>query len=492
MKKISLSFLFLALSVTGFTQTTVKITIDPASGTNSSLTNNIPNDGTFGVPQAVAQLKSFKLEFPSLASGHKLKIFVTGATHTQATPADEYSFAERNSPKTFSFNNNIINSQVTIKENDGTNDVDLIKFRFIQTPGVRFPPATVVTPPLLEPLTDYLNRIIADYNLEPIGWVRKELSGMSQKEKRQQANMTHIFFDEYGNSLLGSMPQGISNRQYIVHIIYKGYSNRQGKVRYSVKQKSGSFNSGLVINNSGALNKLPDNFQGEEVDAFDIWKEELFPMGIATDDLSFDIIATTEGDDGKPVKVVLETQTIKMSPVYHASIDFGLINSRLENATFSLVDAPDGSSNKVVKETDKSPTGIVTVMATFYTSPIVLIEKIMGRRLKKSIPNYKLTGRSFFDDHSFIERIYPTVGVSISSKAFENLFFGLNWEIARGLSIFGGGHWGKVNTFDMPNFIPGETPVTQQEFDFYTNTKWKVDWAYGVKLDITIVTNLFK
>ena len=24
------------------------------------------------------------------------------------------------------------------------------------------------------------------------------------------------------------------------------------------------------------------------------------------------------------------------------------------------------------------------------------------------------------------------------------------------------------------------------------NTKWKVNWAYGIKLDILIITNLFK
>jgi hypothetical protein len=155
---------------------------------------------------------------------------------------------------------------------------------------------------------------------------------------------------------------------------------------------------------------------------FDTWKEEVFPLGIATDDIAFEIIATTVDDKTKPVKVVLETQTIKMSPVYHASIDFGLINSQLQNPTFTLTDAPDGSGNKVVKESDRSPKGIVTVMATFYTSPVVIIEEIFQKGLKKKIPSYKLTGRSFFDDHSFFERIYPTVGVSVSSKTFENLF----------------------------------------------------------------------
>jgi len=169
----------------------------------------------------------------------------------------------------------------------------------------------------------------------------------------------------------------------------------------------------------------------------------------------------------------------------------GLINSNLNNPTFSLVQSPN-SPDKVVKETNSRPTGIVTVMATFYTSPVLLFEKIIGKKTGKNVAAYKLTGRNFLDDHKFLERIYPTVGVSVSSKTFENLFFGLNWELARGLSVFGGGHWGKVNTFEMPNYKAGVTPVTQEEFDFYTNKKWKLDWAYGVQLDILIITNLFK
>ena len=345
----------------------------------------------------------------------------------------------------------------------------------------------------LEPLSDYLGRMIADYEFTPLGWIQTQTAGLSAKQKRAQNNTTHLFFDEFGNSLLGTMPQGISNRQYIVHIIYKGFSDKQRTVTFSVKQKTGGFSSGLNINNAGISKQLPNNLQGnEEEGVFDQWKDELFPLGIATDDVVFDIVETTLNDDGKPVKVVLETQTLKMSPVFHASIDIGLINSRLNNPTYTLVDAPDGSANKVVKQTDRSPRGVVTLMATFYTSPVVLIEKLFEKRIKRRIPDYKLTGRSFFDDHAFFERLYPTVGISVSSKSFENLFFGLNWEMARGLSIFGGGHWGKVNTFEMPGLVPGSTLVTQTQFDYYSNTKWKVDWAYGVKLDISIFTNLFK
>jgi hypothetical protein len=131
-------------------------------------------------------------------------------------------------------------------------------------------------------------------------------------------------------------------------------------------------------------------------------------------------------------------------------------------------------------------------MASFYVSPVVLLESL-GRRYsgRSKIPFYKLTGRNFLDDHKIYERFYPTVGVSLSSRVFENLFFGINWEVARGLAIFGGWHYGRVNTFEMPGFEQSVTPVTQKEFDFYRNTRWKTSRAIGVKLDILIIRNLF-
>jgi hypothetical protein len=129
-------------------------------------------------------------------------------------------------------------------------------------------------------------------------------------------------------------------------------------------------------------------------------------------------------------------------------------------------------------------------MATFYSSPVIWFEKLLS---KKSIPNYKLVGRSFLDDHAIYERIYPTIGLSINQDARENLFFGLNWEFARGGSIFIGGHYGGVNTFDSSGgFQIGITPLTQAQFDYRVGTHMKADWAMGVNLDLLVIRNLLR
>ena len=87
--------------------------------------------------------------------------------------------------------------------------------------------------------------------------------------------------------------------------------------------------------------------------------------------------------------------------------------------------------------------------------------------------------------------MYPAVGAGISDRSFENLFAGINWEIARGLCVFYGWHWGKVHTFTMTNYIASETPVTEKQFEFYQNNAWKRSSAFGLKLDILVIRNLF-
>jgi hypothetical protein len=480
MKKMLLSLVVSLVAGHLFGQFKVTAFVDKAKEVSVSIP--IVNNKNVQIQNDVDDLKEFKLQYKALANGHKLVIKAKNVEVVSGTP-DEYSFTNATAADpdvTFTFQKSIINTEITVLENDGTIDKILQKFRFIKTGRVAA--GVVATPGNLEPLATFLDGYFTSNNLilSQAGYVKGNVP-----------NETHIYFDEYGNSLLGAIPQGISNRQYVAHIIYRSYSASVNPRRYSIKQKTGTYSSALSINNSGALKEL-NNLQGNEEEAYDIWQVADFPLGIATDDITFDIVVTSEDDNHKAVKIVLETQTIKMAPIYHATIDIGLINTELQSPTYSLVDAVDGSANKVVKTTDKSPKGVVTVMATFYTSPIVLLESLFNKKFRDNTPKYKLTGRSFFDDHAFFERIYPTLGVSVSSTSFENLFFGLNWELARGLSVFAGGHWGKVNTFTMPGFVEGVTPVTKAQYDFYTNNKWDVAWAYGAKLDIKIITNLFK
>jgi hypothetical protein len=303
---------------------------------------------------------------------------------------------------------------------------------------------------------------------------------------------THIFLDQTGQPLLATIPQGISNRQYVVHIVYLTPKDDPNTITYTVNQKAGRFNSTLVFNNAGESDNL--TLHGLNKKEFK-WMETPTVLRTSTDDIEFEVIRNIRDQSGIFEPFMVKTHKIEMSTVYHGSFDVGFINSTLENPTFTLVPLPADPSQYTVKKADGGNRGIVTVMGTLYTSPVVLFERYIMKQDgdKPEIPNYKLSGRNFLDDHKIYERIFPAVGASISEHTFENIFVGLNWEIARGGSVFAGYHYGHVNTFNAPDgFKFGSTAISNENFNLGLGSEWKGSFCYGINLDFMIVRNLFR
>lgn len=300
----------------------------------------------------------------------------------------------------------------------------------------------------------------------------------------------HIFLDQYGNSIYGTMPQGISDRQYVVHVFYQTGIAKDLQT-FDVKKTKGSFNPALNFLNSNIRTEKTTATSGTDAIPYN-WVHKEFLIATSTTDIGFDLTRTTIADAKQPYVYKNEkiaSYTINMTPVYHGSFNFGFINSHLKNPTYQLLTNPDNASEKVIKAKEGDNRGIVTVMATIYTSPIVLLRKAIKG---KEIPWNKTYGRNFLDDHTFFERIYPAVGVGFTDKTFENIFYGFNWEVVRGAGLFFGWHWGKINTFKTDdNFKFEKTAITQEQFDLRMNRKWNTRFAIGANVDPIIVTRLF-
>jgi len=455
------------------TPTTVTIKYIDNNGNDSKpSTYPTPLPMTLDVDPAVTSLNGFKISAANLAAGHKLVITQTGTTQQ-----DTYSPGDGEKTENWT---GLINGKIVVLEdkNDGSPKIPVASVLFNQ------PANTTGKNPATSSLTSPQSAInIKYYRHTTYGYIDPK-----------DPNTVHLFFDMFGNNLFETIPPGIPNHKYEVHIVYPAYSDQPDDIVYSVKQTGGTPNNGtLLFQNTGILSSLSGTFQSKTLNQsgsaknYDIWKVADFYLGNAQDDIPFTITSSVIGDDGKKTTGDVASYTIKMSSIYHGSFDVGLINSSLRNPTFTLTNAPDGSANQVIKTTDDGKRGMVSVMATFYTSPIILLEKYIFH--VKDIPDFKLAGRDFLDDHKIYERLYPTIGVSINERAFDNLFYGFNWEISRGLSIFGGRHWGKINTFTMNGYTPGQV-ITQAQFNYYTNTKWATAWAYGIKLDVLVITNL--
>ncbi len=317
-------------------------------------------------------------------------------------------------------------------------------------------------------------------------------------------DITHIFVDQYGNNIFSTIPQGVPERQYVVHVIYLAPAGGRNLI-YAVNESKSGFNPQLTIQNAdirtllGAGNVLASGTQPikktKKQDPIKyLWVDQEIVLSTSTDDIEFELFRVLVNKDTiyNFDKLKLGTFTIKMTPRYHVSMDVGLVRSNLKNPDYQLIQSPDDPTQKVVKEGINGNRGVVTLMATFYTSPVLLWKKYVKKR---NVPAYKLSGRNYLDDHSLIERIYPAIGVGFTDKTLENLFVGVNWEIVRGGAFFIGVHYGKVNTFDndhkLQNFEFSKTPTTEETFNLYKDQNWKTGFSFGAKVDVKIITSLF-
>jgi hypothetical protein len=305
-------------------------------------------------------------------------------------------------------------------------------------------------------------------------------------------NYVHIFLDGYGNPILRAIPQGSPEKTYVVHIVTSIPEISNPTIRYNVKQTQGGIDDVLVFRNSGKINE----FNPESGQSYKYYHYEL-ALTESNKNIVFEVYRGIT--DGKLLtNTKLSTQIIPIK-IFHGSFDIGLISSELENPTYTFVASSDDAEMGKVKRSSQGKRGIVTAMATFYTSPVVLFEKFLFKPKDKNgnnieFPDYKLSGRNFVSDHKIYERIYPTIGLGISEDALENIVFGFNWEAVRGASLFVGWHHGKINTFNKvgDDFSFEETVIDKERFDLNKKEAWKTDFAIGFNLDILVLINLLQ
>ena len=295
---------------------------------------------------------------------------------------------------------------------------------------------------------------------------------------------THIFFDQYGNSLISTIPQGIAGRQYVVHVVYVYSVDNPLTACYLVNQISGEYLDALIFRGTSDISEFIPTSRGEFS-----WTETVTCLSTATSDIQIEIVRTSYqpwSDHSGENNVIVAKNNIRMSSIYVGSFEVGILNSTLSDPQYSLV-LQQSDSVGVLNVSEDGDRGMVTVMATLYSSPVIWVQSLFGTE----IPSYKLYGRNFLDDHEWYQRVFPSVGLAVGSSAIENLFLGLNFEFARGGNLFGGIHYGKVTTMNLPDgFIEGQTPMSEEEFNVLMEEKWDIGMAFGLTLDLGILTNL--
>lgn len=302
---------------------------------------------------------------------------------------------------------------------------------------------------------------------------------------------THLFFDQYGNSLCSVVPQGIPGRQYVVHVVYLQSTDSE-TMDFLVNQTAGEYLDSYVLRNAGNLDSMTATLTSRNASTKHsgsqfCWTESVTSLNTSTTDIQIEIsgIVYQQGLESVDNSVLIATRGIHMTPIYHGSLDIGIVSSFLSDPEYSLVMQTD--SVGLLRITDDGNRGLVTVMATMYSSPVVWIQSLFD----KEIPSYKLYGRNFLDDHAWYQRFYPTIGLEVSSSALESFLGGLSFEFARGGNLFGGVHYGKVSRMNLPEgFIEGQTPISEEEFNLLLEEEWDIGFAFGLSLDIGVITKL--
>lgn len=279
----------------------------------------------------------------------------------------------------------------------------------------------------------------------------------------------HIFLDEAGNTYFSSFPTtSREDYNYQVHLFYYPEENKSLSLEYT-----GSFDPSFSIygaDNVQAIRATASSTKGDDQEEIDTSQpqERLFGrIGPFTNTFTLNINKVTkEGDKEKTIPIA--GKTIKVAPVHHISLTVGLINSFLRNPSNYELRAIDATSNTVIAD-DPEARGILTLMATFYPKPRNLL----------------------FSPNSPSERIGFVVGTSLNSDFEENFFGGLSYDIARGIALTGGIHYGRRDELDgvSEGFKFGTDPYPFAEIK--TKKEWDAEVFMGLNIDLRVFGILF-
>ncbi len=432
--------------------------------------------------------KFFFLKFENYQPGDKFYIEIKDEDKREIIPDGKFTKLE--------FNNNVRNKDISIYLNDTKTPFLTFNIPTFKPKDDKDKSAMITLPKESAEafvLKNYPNSLI----IKPYGLLVK----YEPNNNYSGANYIHVFYDQYGNSLISTPPQGIAGMQYIVHIIYLKDKYNPNVITYSVSQTAGSFSDNIEILNANSLNgiKLANSGGAGSPQKTEYeWAESRTLLSTSTTDIKFDIyrnILKNPDDSLKAIKIQQSSDnTIKMTKVYHANISVGVFNTFLSNPTYNLSASTLDTSKFVVTTSNVGPRALVTANVLLYVSPVLFFENLRDNKKDNKIPDYMPYGRNFLNNPTNpLEKIYPFVGLGLNDTILDNFFFGVAWEFARGSSISLAYHGGKVNTFrHNQEFIFGESLISKDDFTSRNGVGWKGNFAVGILLDASIISNLVK
>lgn len=263
-------------------------------------------------------------------------------------------------------------------------------------------------------------------------------------------NRVELYFGPTGERV-SSMPPNIDANDDIVFFLIAPASKIDN---YQVQVTSGSYDPSFLNLYLGAEvpKAVSQSVETCERRRFDLGR---FTTPTVTVDIKY-----AEGED-KWTKI----HTLRINPLYHGTVRVGLVKSQLVDREYGL-----DQNMKIFEKDSGSSEGLLFVEYVPFM--------------------FSRGGRDLLKRPTFAQRIsLPVIGVGLNNPG-ENFFVGIEVDLARGLSLAAGAHYGKVTRL-ADDLAPGDMFTGAAE-DIPLTSDWETELYVGVSIDLLIFSKAFK
>lgn len=194
------------------------------------------------------------------------------------------------------------------------------------------------------------------------------------------------------------------------------------------------------------------------------------------------VFTVTYDDSAKGRVVDLRSHSIRINPLYHASLGVGVVRTQLALESFRAIDLTGGNTTRTIVAVNGGDRAIPLASAILHWS-IFSADWWEGGAITRGYDPLK--------EAAVWERIFPMIGVGLERKLTNNLFAGGAFEIARGATLIAGVHYGKARKLADPNFVLGETLFNGDADDIETSDDYQSALFYGGMIDTRLLSALF-
>lgn len=214
-------------------------------------------------------------------------------------------------------------------------------------------------------------------------------------------------------------------------------------------------------------------------------------------------IVLSKKEKGKTEYSELSRYQFNVNKLYNMGFGISFIKTYVKNPSYTLL--PLADSINTIRKIDNNNRTMATANVIIYWGPTLkalqtFSQKVWAKKdkakpkghiLPQKIDRSVTRGRDIVKEPDFLGRINPTFGVSLDKDWNTNFFYGLTFELSRGIAFVAGMHDGEVRKLADKNFNPGVDEFAGKQEDIKLTKVRRQNLYFGVTLDSRATGFLF-